>query len=209
MNIIIWGHLRLHFEKNPIAAFFPLLQQGFYLEISMGNIQHLLSRMCGIEPGDVRNRIQTVFLNGKPVDDIETAYVQDGDKLALSAALPGLVGATMRSGGVLSGFRRSISHRPKTNQSKAQRGILSIKLFNLLIKDIGPRFLQQGILVGTEDLRTLLASILEVDRGNCTKAQLNTRTMTIDALAEVKWPAGPELIRLEVTSGSTANPTVA
>jgi hypothetical protein len=205
MKFTIYGHLRLHFEENPIAVFFPLLQQGFYLEIGMGNIQHMLSQMCDIEPGYVRKRIQTVFLNGKPVDDMATAYVQDGDELALSAALPGLVGATMRSGGVLAGFRRSISHQLKTTQSKAQRGILLIKLFNLLIKDIGPRFLQQGILVGTDDLRTLLTSILEADLGNCTTAQLNTRTMTIDALAEVDWPVGPELIRLEVTFGPTAN----
>ncbi|MFZ1984323.1 MAG: hypothetical protein WAU91_07900 [Desulfatitalea sp.] len=129
-------HLRLHFQNNPIAAFFPLLQQGFYVEITPGNLQDMLCQMCGIDPGSVRDRIQTLFLNGKPVDDLETVFVQDGDCLALSAAMPGLVGATMRSGGVLAGFRSSISYRPAETRSNPYGGVLSIKLFNLLIKEI-------------------------------------------------------------------------
>jgi len=199
----------LHFEKNPIAAFFPLLQKGFCVEFDTGNLQKILCRICDIEPGDLRARIQTVFLNGKPVDDMETVFVEDGDCLALSAAMPGLVGATMRSGGVLAGFRHSISHRPPRTRSNARGGVLSIKLFNLLIKEIGPRFLRQGVLVGLDDLQNLLTSILEVDRGNCKTAKLNTRTINADALAEIDWPQGPGLIHLEVTFGpspDTASP---
>lgn len=203
MDTLPCGHLRLHFHWNPIAAFFPLLQKGFYVDIATDNLQKLLCRICDIEPGEVRHRIQTVFLNGKPVDDMETVVVQDGDCLALSAAMPGLVGATMRSGGVLAGFRHSISHRPRQTRSKGRSGILLIKLFNLLIKDIGPRLLRQGILVGPDDLRDLLA--LEVNRGNCKTAHWNAHTIDADALAEIDWPEGPGLIHLKVTFGPSSH----
>ncbi len=205
MNTLTCGHLQLHFEKNPIAAFYPIMQKGFYLKIATGNLQRVLCKICDLEPGDLRDRIQTVFLNGKPVDDMETTYVQGGDRLALSAAMPGLVGATMRSGGVLAGFRHSISHRPPKTQSKASSGVLSIKLFNLLIKEVGPRFLRQGILLGPDDLQDLLRSILKVDGGNCMTAQLNAHTISAHDLATMDWPQDQGLIHLEVTFGSSPN----
>lgn len=198
MTVPIYEHLRLHFQENPIAAFFPLLQKGFYVEITSGNILDMLCRTCGFDQEQVRGRIQTLFLNGKPVDDMATANVQDGDCLALSAAMPGLVGATMRSGGVLAGFRHSISHRPETSHSGALGGVLSIKLFNLLIKEMGPRFLQQGIIVTVDDLRDLLTSLSKLD---CKKAQWNKKKINTDTLGTMEWPKTPGLIRLHVTFG--------
>jgi len=161
----------------------------------------MLSQMCGIDPGRVRDRIQTLFLNGKPVDDLETVFVQDGDCLALSAAMPGLVGATMRSGGVLASFRNAISHRQAETQSNPHGGVLSIKLFNLLIKEIGPQFLQQGVLVVPDDLRNLLAALLKDDWRNFKTAELNAQVINMDALAQMGWLVGPGFVRLEVTFG--------
>jgi hypothetical protein len=201
MNVPICGHLYLHFQKDPIAAFFPLLQKGFYVENVIGNLEKMLCQICGLDPDQVHDRIQTVFLNGKPVDDMETAYVRDGDCLALSAAMPGLVGATMRLGGVLAGFRHSISHRESGGQSHPQGGVFSIKLFNLLIKEIGPRFLKQGILAPPGDLRDFLAGLSEADWENCTKAELNAQKFNVDSLATMDWPSGPGYIRMEVTIG--------
>jgi hypothetical protein len=193
------GHLRLHFRKNLITVFFPLLQQGFNIEITTGNIQDRLCQICDMNPEKLRGLIQTVFLNGKPVDDMENAFIKNGDCLALSAAMPGLVGATMRSGGVLAGFRRTISHRTLQVQSDAQSGLLTIKLFNLLIKDIGPLFLQKGILVELEDFRNLLSSLSEADWNNCETAVLNDQSVRPDTLADMVWPQGCRCMHLRVT----------
>lgn len=201
MNVPMHGHLRLHFQKDIITAFSPLLQKGFHVEITTGNLQNMLCKTCGLDPAALNARIQTVFLNGKPVDNMATANVQDGDCLALSAAMPGLVGATMRSGGVLAGFRHSISYRPEDSQSNARGGMLLIKLFNLLIKEIGPRFLQQGILVGSNDLRTLLSSLSELNWKDCKNAELNAQEMNADTLSTMVWPEDPGFVRLEVTFG--------
>lgn len=193
------GHLRLHFQKNLIAAFSPLLQQGFFIEITAGNIQDRLCQICDMDPEKLRELIQTVFLNGKPVDDMEKVSIQNGDCLALSAAMPGLVGATMRSGGVLAGFRRTISHRPQQIRNNTQNGVLTIKLFNLLIKEIGPRFLRQGILVELEDFRNLMLSLSEAAWNVCETAVLNDRSLRPDTLANMAWPQGRGYMHLRVT----------
>lgn len=201
MNVAALGLLRLHFQKDPIAGFFPLLQKGFYIAISTGNLQGILCQVCGMDAEMIRDRIQTLFLNGKPVDDMASTYVNDGDCLALSAAMPGLVGATMRSGGVLAGFRHSISHRTKDGQTDKAGGVLLVKLFNLLIAEMGPRFLRQGILVSADDLRDLLRSPTQIQWHDCQKAEFNSRQIEIDALATMDWGPGKGLIRLEVTYG--------
>ena len=201
MNVATWGSLRLHFRKDPTVGFLPLLQKGFYVTISNSNLQNILCHTCGLDAEQVRSRIQTLFLNGKPVDDMAGTHVHDGDCLALSAAMPGLVGATMRSGGVLAGFRRSISHRSMGRQTDTVDGVLLIKLFNLLTKELGPRFLQQGILVSPDDLRTLLRSPTSIQWDDCYKAELNSREVGIEALAAMDWDPNKGLIRLEVTFG--------
>ena len=201
MKVAPWGTLRLHFQKDPTVGFLPLLQRGFYVNIGSNNLQGILCDICGLDAEQVRDRIQTVFLNGKPVDDIAETHVHDGDCLALSAAMPGLVGATMRSGGILAGFRRSISHRTTDDQTDTTGGVLLIKLFNLLITEMGPRFLHEGILISADDLQALLRSPTPIQWNDCRKAELNSRQVEIDALAAMDWDPGKGLIRLEVIVG--------
>jgi hypothetical protein len=117
----------------------------------------MLCDQFGLNPDYVDSRIKTAFYNGSPVDNMETAIIQDGTTLALSAAMPGLVGATLRSGGVLSPFRASISFRPDdVKASRADKGAVFMKLFNLLIPEIGPAFLKQGILIEKTELNSFL-----------------------------------------------------
>jgi hypothetical protein len=201
MNVPNRGHLRLHFQEDSVTAFSPLLQKGFYVEIITGHLMHLLCRICGLDPAALNASIQTLFLNGRPVDDITTATVQDGDCLALSAAMPGLVGATMRSGGVLASFRHSISHRPADSRSSDCGGIISIKLFNLLIREIGPFFLQHGILVNSNDLQNLLMTFSDIAWKNCSRAELDSEQIDPDTLATRIWPQVPLLVLLEATFG--------
>jgi hypothetical protein len=201
MNVAAGGHLRLHFQKDPIVGFFPILQKGFYIRVKTSSLMDILCQSSGLDADQVGRRIQTLFLNGKPVDDIASTDVHDGDCLALSAAMPGLVGATMRSGGVLAGFRHSISHRTTGRQSAKSGGVLLIKLFNLLIKEMGPRFLQQGILIRADELQNLLNSQNQIHWEDCSEAELDFRRIEIDTLAAMDWDPDKGLVHLEVTSG--------
>ena len=138
------------------GSFRPLLEQGFLVQIN-GNetVQDALCQQLGVAEKYLRNRVQTVFLNGKAVDDETTALVHDGNRLALSASMPGLVGATMRKGGFFSGLRANISHKKsKESQATKSRAVITIKLFNMIATEIGPIFLERGIIVKSSHLQS-------------------------------------------------------
>ena len=145
-------------ETSDLHPFGFILQQGFDAIVQTGcSLKSLLCDQFGILPEYLDTRIKTIFFNGKPVDDYESAVITDNAVLALSAAMPGLVGATFRSGGILSPFRSGISFRnPADFDHVEQQGKVTIKLFNLLVKEIGPRFLETGIWVEKGTLKDVL-----------------------------------------------------
>lgn len=140
-----------------VSTFFPILQQGFGVKVQTGgSVKALLCEQLGLDPAYVDHRIQTIFLDSKPVDDMQTAVVKDGATLALSAAMPGLVGAVMRSGGLLAPFRRTISHCNPEMDASCAEGIIMVKLFNLLVRELGAPLLSRGVLLSKDTLARLL-----------------------------------------------------
>lgn len=138
----------------------PIFQKGVHVPVRTGHsIKHLLREQWGIDEGYVMNRISTLFLDSKPVDDIEKAIVRDGSVLSLSSAMPGLMGATMRRGGFFAGFRGDISHVSESEPDDYGDGIITLKLFNLLIRELGPRFLERGFWAERVDLATHLPAL--------------------------------------------------
>jgi len=80
-----------------LPRFFKLLEQGFFVTTTTGcSIKDLLCKQLSIDEEYLDKRIQTLFLDGKPVDKVEKAYLHNEATLALSGAMPGLVGATLR-----------------------------------------------------------------------------------------------------------------
>jgi hypothetical protein len=122
-------------------------------------VQSFLVDQLGIDPGYVKGRITTVFLDGKVVDALEAVTVHDGSLLALSAALPGLVGATLRMGGAYSAMRSAISKGADVTGAPlpaGSRGVVRVKLFNLLIGELGPVLLRHGILLEPSEVLVAL-----------------------------------------------------
>lgn len=115
-------------------------------------IRELLCTQLGVEETYLDERIQTVFLNGHPVDDVNHSRVDAGDALSLSAAMPGLVGATLRRGGHLAAFRKNISYADSKKEQGPDSGTVTIKLFNMVARELGPGFLQRGVIVSGRDL---------------------------------------------------------
>ena len=103
-------HLVVAVEAAHVARFFLLLQQGVMIRRRVGcPVDAFLREEIGARPETVE-LIQSVMLDGKPVDDIGAAVVRDGATLALSAAMPGVVGATMRRGGAYASMRSAITY---------------------------------------------------------------------------------------------------
>ncbi|HBN08290.1 MAG TPA: hypothetical protein DD435_06490 [Cyanobacteria bacterium UBA8530] len=126
-----------------------MLLEGVPVSLIKGcSIRSFLCDQLMIEADYVEKRITTVFLDGRVVDSLDEAILRDGSILALSAAMPGLVGATLRRNGFYSAMRASISQDNSLSVQTAvssSRGIVLVKLFNLLVAELGPVLLRHAI----------------------------------------------------------------
>jgi len=124
--------LQLTLDSDLISEFYPLLQRGVWLPVTIGcSLMKLLNSQLGITEAYVLDRITTLFLDGKAIDDLTSAYVENGSTLALSTAMPGLVGSTMRRGGHLAAMRGEITYHP-SQAIATEAGTVKIKLFNMI-----------------------------------------------------------------------------
>jgi hypothetical protein len=150
--------LEVQLAPELLKIFFPLFQGGIGVEVELGcSIQQLLTEQFGIASDYVAGRITTIFLNSKAVDKAGTALIHEGAVLALSGAMPGLVGATMRSGGYYAAMRGAMTYRNEREIPVGQRGVITVKLFNLLLEELGPRLLLRGCLLRADRWREFLA----------------------------------------------------
>jgi hypothetical protein len=190
-------------QPSNLPRFFPLCQQGFLVKVpESGSIRTILCRHLGLGPDYLEGRIQTIFLNGKPVDEIDAAIVSHGDTLALSAAMPGLVGATMRRGGYFAGLRAEISHRDQDQAVQGGECLVKLKLFNLVTEELGPFFLEKGIWIKKTVLELFLHHQPEDFWAGFLGANINGEELDLRALPAIAWPHEEALVRLRVIVSS-------
>lgn len=166
--------LVLSFDPGRISIFFQLLESGFIAKgKACSSVRDFLCNGLFIGQNYLDTRIQTIFLDGRPVDNIDTAVVRDGSTLSLSAAMPGLVGATMRRGGILAGMRSGISYSRSEAGSGSGEGNVTIKFFNLISKELGPQFLRRGIIIPGVVLAGFLAGNREIIEKGLLSAEID------------------------------------
>jgi hypothetical protein len=152
--------LNLTLKPDQLHAFFPLLQKGVAVPATVGGtLRSLLCDQFAIPPDYVTERITTLFLDNSPVDDLDHTIIRDGSRVTLSAAMPGLVGATMRRGGFYAPLRQGISHIVENGAAAGQSGSVRLKLFNLLLAELGPLVLAHGLILEPTELDGILKSL--------------------------------------------------
>ncbi|RJR49252.1 MAG: hypothetical protein C4576_07150 [Desulfobacteraceae bacterium] len=146
-------HLHLTLEPALLPSFFPLLQGGVSLDTRTGlSVKEFLTEELRLSQEYMDTVIQTVFLDGKAVDDLASANIRDGAIMALSAAMPGLLGATLRRGSYYAAMRKEISYRESPKAAGEGPAKLTLKVFNLLLRDLGPALLAKGFWIGGDVL---------------------------------------------------------
>lgn len=155
-------------SQEALSILSTIFQKGFGLEAYIGcSARTLLSEQWGLSSDFIRERVSIVFLDGKPLDDLDTAIVREKSTLVLSGAMPGLVGAAMKRGSIYTTLRNSITYRKVADEQTSRTGLIRVKLFNLLMRELGPTLLEKGIYVREEDLGSLpdgfVKSILQKD----------------------------------------------
>lgn len=146
-------------KRVRLNAFYPLLQQGVWVPSRVGvPLEELLVNQWGVDAGYVSSRITTIFVNSRAVDNVATTMVNGGGVVALSGAMPGLVGATMRRGGFYAAMRGTMTYSTDTGAGGCGIDRVRVKLFNLLLDELGPGFLSRGIIISAADIFSLITS---------------------------------------------------
>jgi len=191
--------LNITVEEDQVSAFFPLLALGFTVKSKVGvSVQKLLCRQLGLSADYLDNRLQTIFLNGKAVDNVKTAVIRQGSALALSAAMPGRAGVTLRRGGAYATMRQKITHKKNAKNEIVKDGSIVLKLFNLVARDIGPMFLKQGIWISGENLQDFFRKAPGHFWAGCRAAEIDGMHSEVEKLAHIDWKQKQVFLKLEI-----------
>jgi hypothetical protein len=187
-------------DEPIVAHFFLQLQQGVTIRSRIGcNISAFLREEIGADDATIE-KIQSVILDGKPVDDLESAVIKDGSVLALSAAMPGLVGATLRRGGAYSSFRSAITYHETGYECAQGEGFVQIRIFNLLMAELGPGLLQKGVIIRPEELIRFAAEQPQDFWQGCRRITRDGAPLDASELRDPAWLSGKGRVFLSVSS---------
>lgn len=179
-------------SPETLLALTPLLREGVDVRLRPGlSLRQTMIQDLGFCPTCVEERVQTVFLDGSPVDDIDADAATDGCTLALAGALPGVAGIAMRRGSPVGVFREGIAHDPAHDgqaSGAAPDALLSVtlKLFNTVALECLDTVLGQGVEVRARRL----AELLEADPDALAGASFTLDGQALDRAAVIRALAG-------------------
>lgn len=199
-NIESYPRIAFDVDGPLVSHFFLLLQQGVTISARTGcSVASFLSEEIGADSQTIE-KIQSVILDGSAVDDLQSAVIKDGSVLALSAAMPGLVGATLRRGGTYSSFRSAITYHETEKECVKGEGLVQIKVFNLLMAELGPSLLQRGVVIKSEDFIRFAAGRSQDFWQGCRRITLDGKPMDAGELQDKASLSAEEKIFLLVSS---------
>jgi hypothetical protein len=195
MNSQSISSLLLTFNPDRIFIFFQLLENGFIIKGKVGcSVKEFLCNRMYIEQEYLDGRIQTIFLDGKPVDNVNSAIVKDGSTISLSAAMPGLAGATMRRGGALAAMRSGISYTPAETGSGSYEGKVTVKFFNIISRELGPEFLKRGIIIDGKTLAGFITVNRKIIEAGLFSAEMDGIKIETEKLFDIKFENIEEIL---------------
>lgn len=194
----IKNHLHLDISLNQFNLFTELLMSGVYVKTCFigKSIYDFLFYELQLDDDFINNRIGTIFLDGMPIDDLFSTKLKRDSRIALSSAMPGLVGAIMRLGSPYASMRQDITYKG-TYKENSDCGYIFLKLFNLLINVIGGKILKMGVFI--EPLE-IIDYLVKKDLLNFSEnINLNKQKTTPDkVLSVIKKASNGELVALSV-----------
>lgn len=193
--------IEVWWQTDSVDDWYPLVRQGVLIKAEVGvTIRDVLCRQLGIPHDYLDNRINTIFLDGSAVDDVDTAVVRDRCTLALSASMPGLVGATMRKGGAFASLRNGITHREPGADSPPALGFFKLRLYNMVCDEQGARLLASGVWVDVDALAAFLEGSAATLWSCCTACRVDGSAVEPTLLTKVLTASKPGLVRIHVVT---------
>jgi hypothetical protein len=180
--------VELSVESDRIGMFYELLATGFFVKAPSGiSVRNFLIKVLRLDPVYVDTRIQTIFLNGRAIDDIDVATLEDGSVLALSGAMPGLAGAVFRRGGAYAAMRSCVESVSSSLPKTYSDGNIELKLFNQIAADLGNSFLKKGIWLRVKTFSRFFYQHFETLLKICAIMVINGKKYPANKLDEMKF----------------------
>jgi len=183
-----------------ISSFYPLLAQGFFMSITTGcSVKEFLCDYLGWDIEFVQQRVQTIFMEGRLVDDINRALVQDGASIAVSGAMPGVLGAIVRKESFYSARRSQItgqSGADKEPSSRQAQGRVRVKLFNVIAKEKGSALFDKGIIIMGKDFKSYMRLQPESLLAQCKAVRIEQKPADINQLLSARLEDREILLRI-------------
>lgn len=125
-----------------------LMQKGVFVQRpDASSVLDFICTLLNLTPEAVSNEIRTIMMDNRVVDDPGSDQIQNASTLVLSGAMPGLVGAMMRSGSPYKAMRATITSEGK---GSADTPMIKVKLFNTVLKDHTKEMLERGFWIEDE-----------------------------------------------------------
>jgi hypothetical protein len=195
----IEAHIALSVDRGNVIDFFPVLQQGFYRPAQVPcSVRELLRGQFGLSSEYISERITTIFVDGKAIDSLDDSLVRNCSTIALSAAMPGVVGATMRRGSYYAALRSDITFVDRGKVDVSSEGMICVKLFNMLLTELGPEFLKNGIVMTAAQLSEFFLERGDSFWRGCREALINGKHVTRTSLKQCNSFTADGAIKLSI-----------
>ncbi len=187
-------------DPSQIERLIPLFGTGVGIVTQSGiALMTMLCDQLGIDRDYVDQRVQTIFVNGRAVDRVDQVSLPADAVVALSAAMPGLVGATFRKQGMLAAFRKDISHvSDAAVQIDRHDTVVTLKLFNLVARELAPELLRRKVWLKGRSLPDLLKALYSGQQVPDGTVVWDHRVLTGQEMARFQWPDGWVALDLEI-----------
>ncbi|MDL2267250.1 hypothetical protein LJC46_04595 [Desulfovibrio sp. OttesenSCG-928-G15] len=142
-----------HTLHIPLAdpAWKLLMQSGVVVRCTVGiTFDLMLRREFGLTEEQIAP-VDSIILDGMPVDEPEHTVVPGGSRLALASGLPGITGLSMKKGSAVRGLRSGITHT-RSAEVTPTPGEITLSLYSLTLPELAGHFLARGVGVTPEQL---------------------------------------------------------
>lgn len=128
-----------------IEGFTSILQAGITISCRAGtSVGTFLHDLPGFDLKYITERIQTIFLDGSAIDDLDKQLQEKEHVLALSAAMPGLAGAIFRKNSICAALRAQKADSDDIKHQRHEQIRVHLKLFNMIAREKGEEILGYG-----------------------------------------------------------------
>lgn len=178
-----------------------LFRRGVGVLVDVGcSVREVVRDSLCVAPEYIDQRMRSIFLDGSPLDDIDTPKIAAGSTLSLGGSMPGLVGITLNRASPLCHFRGEIGWKANKECGQGQ-GEITLKLFNFVAEDLVPPLLTRGALIEVSDVLAILHECALDRRGLnhfVQHADLDGRTIApADLASALEGVDGRVLVRVE------------